>query len=105
MSKIFLALLTFFTKPLLDILLPHVIKAELTQKNGEEKKQLVIEQLQLNLQSDHISIPYGSGNITIPWREILPIIIDAIIKVLNIVVGRDWLGEIDDPTSPPNVAP
>lgn len=101
MRKLEPVLLTFFSKPLLDILLPAVVNAENTPLQGNQKKELVLKELECSIKTDDVSIVTETHNLKVPWRILFPIIIDAILAILNAIVGKKWIRETGDPTTPP----
>lgn len=101
MQKTRSTLLHFFSKPLVDALLPHVIDAERSTFHGEEKKTHAIGQFEKTIASDGLALPTPEGNLSIPWRVLFPVLIDAFIRILNIIVGKEWIKEEEEPSAPP----
>lgn len=101
MQKTRSTLLHFFSEPLVDVLLPHLLNAERTHKKGEEKKALLIHEFGKNQASDRLSLTTREANLSIPWRVIFPVIIDACIRILNIILGKEWVKDEDNELAPP----
>lgn len=101
MQKTRLTLEHFFTKPVLDTLLPHIINAERTPLHGTEKHTYVIQALTKQLREPNITIAHEGNNISVPWRILFPIIINAIIQILNIIMGKEWIKEEGAASAPP----
>ena len=90
-----------FSKPLVDALLRHLINAERTLFKGEEKKLLVLAEFQKTIASDHLALALPEGNLSIPWKVLFPVLIDAFIRVLNIIIGKEWIKEVPQNELPP----
>lgn len=101
MQKTRSTLLHFFSEPLVDILLPHIINAERTPLHGVEKQTLVLGELNTQLRSDHIVLAHEGNNLSIPWKVLFPIILDSFLRILNIIIGKEWIKEEVDESAPP----
>ena len=91
----------FFSKPLVDLLLPHVINAERTSMPGPAKHALVLAEFKQTIHSDSVALPTPEGNLTIPWKVLFPLIINAICRILNITCGKEWIKEVPQNELPP----
>lgn len=91
----------FFTKPVVDLLLPHIVAAEKTKASGESKKNSVVGSVAKEVNAENIILASEGNNISVPWRLIFPILIDAIVHMLNVILGKHWITtEVPESTPP-----
>jgi hypothetical protein len=101
MIKVEYTLKHFFSKPIVDLLLPHLINAERTPLQGVEKHELVMAAFQKTIHSDNVALPTPEGNLSVPWKILFPLIINAICRILNITCGKEWIKEVPQNELPP----
>jgi len=95
MPKILQTLLNFLAPPILKILYFAIVDAEKTKQPGPEKQKIVIKvMVTKNPAPDFITPNLGSTS-NASWAEILPIIIHAIVQILNLLFGKNWLENPD----------
>lgn len=91
----------FFTKPVVDLLLKHIVHSERQGLQAVEKKTLVLSRVATEVHGENIIIAAEGNKISVPWRVLFPVIIDAIIRILNIILGKEWIKtEVADSTPP-----
>jgi len=90
MTKIIGALAMIFAKPLVTALLPQLIKAEKTKQPGPVKKQIATQTIIVIINQNPEQFTSADLNPSVPWPELIPILIDAMIRVLNLFFGKKW---------------
>lgn len=95
MPKILTTLLSLLAPGILKILYYAIVDAEKTKKPGPEKQRTVIKiMVAKNADSDFITTELDSLS-NPKWLEALPILIHAIVQILNLLFGKNWLENPD----------
>lgn len=90
LNKIIGALSLIFSKALVTRLLPELIKAEKTKQPGPEKKKIAVNSITIIINQSPKEFSCDDMNPSVPWPDVLPILIDAMIKILNLFFGHLW---------------
>lgn len=90
LNKIIGALSLIFSKALVTRLLPSLIKAEKTKQPGPEKKAMAVNSITLIINQSPQDFSCKEMNPSVPWPQLVPILIDAMIKILNLFFGNLW---------------
>lgn len=95
MPKILTTLLGLLAPGILKILYYAIVDAEKSKKTGPEKQLIVIKlMVSKNPEKDFVTPEIQALN-NPSWREILPILIHAIVQMLNLLFGKNWLENKD----------
>lgn len=105
MNKILVALSVIFCKSLITRILPHLFKAESTKQPGPVKREVATRTIivMINEKPDDFNMP--EMNPSVPWPELIPILVDSIIKILNLLFGKAWLSNSNPPLEIPEHGP
>lgn len=95
MPKILSTILGFLAPGILKTLYYAIVDAEKTKTTGPEKQRIVIKVLvKTNPGGDFVTPELQAVNDP-KWLEILPILIHAIVQILNLLFGKNWLQNKD----------
>jgi len=97
MVKILSVLASIFSPALITRILPHLFKAEATKQPGPEKKAIATQTIIVMINSNPEDFSIKEMNPSVPWPELIPILVDAVIRILNLLFGKNWLSYSNPP--------
>lgn len=105
MNKIVAVLSMIFAKSLLTRILPHLFKAEKTKEPGPVKREIATRTIIIMIAETPNDFHIPGMNPSVPWRELIPLLVDTIIRVLNLLFGKKWVGSAEPPLELPEHGP
>ena len=87
-NKIIGALSLIFSKSLVTRLLPELIKAENTKQPGPEKKRVAAQNITIIIQQHPEHFSCKELNPSVPWPQLIPILIESMVRILNLFFGK-----------------